>query len=133
MPDLNLQADPTMAAARPQRQHPPLQPELWDDGHAVIQSLGTLNHAIASWHWRLHQGRSRVIVRFHNGYGAIISEYHRREGIYEIAPLRFRGPEGDDYEFYFGSHVADLTWCSDRDELVRVCQQIARLLPPMAI
>ena len=71
-----------------------------------------------------------MIIRFQNGYGAIISECRRPSGIYEVVPLRFHGPGLDDYEFYFRSHVADLTWCSEIDEIVKVCEQIARLRPP---
>ncbi len=85
---------------------------------------------IASWHRRPHQGGSQVIVRFKNGYGAIISEYRRLAGIYEVLPLRFPGPGPDDYEFHFRSHVPDLTWCSGCEEIVGVCDQISRLLPP---
>jgi hypothetical protein len=70
-----------------------------------------------------------VIIRFHNGYGAIISEYRLLEGIYEIAPLRFLGPGDGNYEFYFRSHVPDLTWCSHRDDMLLVCKQISGLLP----
>jgi hypothetical protein len=92
-----------------------------------------LKQAMASLHRRSHQGGEQVIIRFHNGYGAIISEYRLLEGIYEIAPLRFHGPGPDDYEFYFRSHVPDLTWCSDRDEILSVCGQISRLLPRDAL
>ncbi len=93
------------------------------------QLLAPLQSAIASWHRRFSQKGNQVVIRFHNGYGAIISEYRLLEGIYEIAPLRFLGPEADNYEFHFRSHVPDLTWCSERDEMLRVCEQISRLLP----
>ncbi len=92
--------------------------------------LTVLGPTIASWHRRPHQGGSQVIVRFKNGYGAIISEYRRLAGIYEVLPLRFPGPGPDDYEFHFRSHVPDLTWCSGCEEIVGVCEQISRLLPP---
>jgi hypothetical protein len=92
--------------------------------------LPLLGPAIASWHRRPHQGGSQVIIRFKNGYGAIISEYSRLAGIYEVLPLRFPGPGPDDYEFHFRSHVPDLTWCSKWEEIVGVCDQISRLLPP---
>lgn len=95
--------------------------------------LAPLQPDIASWHRRARHERTQVIVRFHNGYGAIISEYHLLEGIYEIAPLRFQGPGPDDYEFYFRSHVPDLTWSSDHAEMIRVCEQISRLLPPTTV
>ncbi len=92
--------------------------------------LTVLGPTIASWHRRPHQGGSQVIIRFKNGYGAIISEYRRLAGIYEVLPLRFPGPGPDDYEFHFRSHVPDLTWCSGCEEIVGVCDQISRLLPP---
>jgi hypothetical protein len=47
-------------------------------------------------------------------------------GIFEIAPLWFHGAGPDDYEFYFRSHVPDLTWCAEPAELVGVCAQISR-------
>ena len=84
---------------------------------------------MASWHRCSHHGRNQVIIRFNNGYGAIISKYRLLEGIFEIAPLRFHGPGPDDHEFYFRSHVPDLTWCSDHEDMVQVCEQISRLLP----
>jgi hypothetical protein len=93
------------------------------------QFLAPLQPTIASWYRRAHRGVKQVIIRFHNGYGAIISGNRLLEGIYEIAPLRFRGSGPDDYELYFRSHVPDLTWSSDRDEMIRVCEQISRLLP----
>jgi hypothetical protein len=46
-------------------------------------------------------------------------------GIYQMAPLRFHGPGPDDYEFYFASHIPDLTWCAATDEMVQVGQQIS--------
>jgi len=92
--------------------------------------LATLSPAIAPWHRCTHQGASQVIIRFQNGYGAIISEHRRRAGTYEVAPLRFHGPSPDDYEFYYRSSVPDLTWCSEADEIVSLCEQIARLAPP---
>ena len=92
-----------------------------------------LSHAFDFLYRCTHQGGSQVIIRFKNDYGAIISEYRLLEGIFEIAPLRFHGPGRDDYEFYFRSHVPDLTWCSHPDEMVSVCEQIARLLPPRMV
>jgi hypothetical protein len=94
------------------------------------QILAPLSHVIGSLQSRAHQGGTQVIIRFKNGYGAIISAYRLLEGIYEVAPLRFYGPGPEDYELYFRSHVPDLTWCSESDEMVGVCEEISRLLPP---
>ena len=94
--------------------------------------LATLSPAIASWRRCAHQGDSTVIIRFRNGYGAIISEPRRLAGTYEVAPLRFHGCNPDDYGFYFGSHVPDLTWCSKAEEIVSICEQISRLAPSRA-
>ncbi len=99
---------------------------------SAARCLAQLHHAIAAVHHRRHQGKDQVVVRFHNGYGAIISEYRLLPGILEIAPIRFHGPQPADHEFHFRSHVPDLTWGSDCDEIVRVCRQIARLNPPAA-
>jgi len=124
-PMLNHDLDPDTGAAAKTAQLtvPPLR-------LAPGRFLDRLSPAIASWRRRPHQGSSQVIIRFKNGYVAIISEYRRLAGIYEVAPLRFNGPGPDDYEFYFRSHVPDLTWCSESDEMVKVCEQIARLRPP---
>jgi hypothetical protein len=105
---------------------PPAEPR--DYRLSPGQFLYPLRDAIASLHRRTHRGVDQVIIRFNNGYGAIISEYRLLEGIYEIAPLRFDGDGAEDYEFYFRSHVPDLTWCSDGDEILSVCGQISRLL-----
>jgi hypothetical protein len=106
---------------------PPAEPqECW---LSPGQFLAPLHHALASWHHHSHQDKNQVIIRFNNRYGAIISEYRLLEDIYEILPLRFHGPGSDDFEFYFRSHVPDLTWCSDHNEMLRVCEQISRLLP----
>ncbi|MFA5109853.1 MAG: hypothetical protein WC443_00455 [Desulfobaccales bacterium] len=104
--------------------HTPPPPRL-----SAARCLAPLHQAIASVHRRRHQGQDQVIIRFRNGYGAIISESRYREGILEIAPVRFIGPGSNDYEFHFRSHVPDLTWGSDCDEIARVCRQIARLQP----
>ena len=125
-PDLDI----LMAAKPPQLTVPPSRavwPEGWLEPGRFLTPLGP---AIASWHRRPHQGSSQVIIRFKNGYGAIIAEYHRLAGIYEVLPLRFPGPGPDDYEFHFRSHVPDLTWCTGCEEIVGVCDQISRLLPP---
>jgi hypothetical protein len=103
------------------------QPE---DRLAPSRLLAPLSPVIASWRRHAHPGGTRVVIRFKNGYGAIISEEPRPAGTYEIAPLRFHGRGPEDYEFYFRSHVPDLTWCSGSDEIIQVCKQIARLLPP---
>ena len=95
--------------------------------------LAPLSPTITSWHRRPHQGGIQVIVRFQNGFGAIISEYCQPAGVYEIAPLRFHGAGPDDYEFYFRSHVPDLTWCSASEDMVAVCREIARLFPPSQV
>jgi hypothetical protein len=108
---------------------PPLSATRGDCRLPSCQSLAPLQPAIASWHRRAHRGVNQVIIRFHNGYGAIISENRLMKDIYEIAPLRFRGRGPDDYELYFRSHVPDLTWSSDCDEMIRVCEQISHLLP----
>ena len=129
MQNHNLHLDTIIAVETPQLSVPSPKPERLDYRLSPGQFLAPLSHAIASLHRRTHQGGNQVIVRFQNGYGAIIADYHLLEGIYEIAPLRFHGPGPDDYEFYFRSHVSDLTWCSEREEMVKVCAQISQLLP----
>lgn len=126
----SLHLDTIIAANPPQLPVPSLRGERPECRLSLGQFLAPLSPAIASLHRRTHQGRNQVIIRFKNGYGAIISEYCLLTGIYEIAPLRFHGLGRDDYEFYFRSHVPDLTWCSDPDEMVEVCEQISRLISP---
>jgi hypothetical protein len=128
----NLHLDTLAAADMPQLTPPTPLIIRSDCRFASRQFLAPLRRAMASWHRGCHQGGNQLIVRFNNGYGAIISEYRLLEGIFEIAPLRFHGPGPDDHEFYFRSHVPDLTWCSDHAEMVRVCEQIARLQPTTA-
>ena len=102
----------------------------WPEGRLVPrQLLASLEPAISSGHCRTEPGGTQVIIRFENGYGAIISEYPRAAGTYEVAALRFHGPDPDDYEFHFRSHVPDLTWCFEFAEIVEVCDQISRLTP----
>jgi hypothetical protein len=126
--DLDLD---TLAAVRtPHLTVPPAKaagPEGRLDPNLYLTILGS---KIALWHRRPHQGGSQVIIQFKNGFGAFISEYRRLAGIYEVLPLWFPGPGPDDYEFHFRSHVPDLTWCSGCEEIVGVCDQISRLLPP---
>jgi hypothetical protein len=133
MPDHNLHLDTLAAAYMSQPTLPPPLAKRSACRFASRQFLAPLHHALASWHRWSHQGGNQVIVRFNNGYGAIISEYRLLESIFEIAPLRFHGPGPADHEFYFRSHVPDLTWCSDHAEMVRVCEQIARLQPTATV
>jgi hypothetical protein len=126
----NLYPDPIVPKDMTQSTVPPPLAACLYDKLSAGQFLTPLHHAMASWHCCFRQGDNRVIIRFNNDYGAIISEYRLLEGIFEIAPLRFHGPGPDDHEFYFRSHVPDLTWCSEHEEMVRVCEQISRLLPP---
>jgi hypothetical protein len=95
-------------------------PEGW---FVLGRFLATLTSTIVSWHHCTLKGdgASKVIIRFQNGYGAIISEQCRPDGTYEVAPVRFHGPNPDDYEFYFRPHVPDLTWCSKSDEILSLC------------
>ncbi len=93
------------------------------------QILAHLTQDIESVQRGFDMGSARMIIRFKNGFGAIISASLHEEGVYEVAPLRFWGPGPDNYELHFRSHVADLTWCSQAEEMVGVCQQISRLLP----
>jgi hypothetical protein len=132
MLDHNLHLD-SLAAEIPRSTLPPPPMKRPDCRLASHQFLAPLHHAMASWHRRSSQNGNQVIIRFNNGYGAIISEYRLLEGIIEIAPLRFHGPGVDDHEFYFRSHVPDLTWCSEHAEMVRVCEQISRLQPIAAV
>jgi hypothetical protein len=125
----NLHLDAGMTVETPQLTEPSPQSEGLDERFFPGQVWAPLSHAIASRHGRILQGGSQVIIRFKNGYGAIISQDRLLEGIYEIAPLRFHGPGPDDYVFHFRSHVPDLTWSSEPDEIVGVCEQISRLLP----
>lgn len=125
----NLHLDAGMAVATPPHTEPSPQAEGLEDWLSPGQFLAPLSHAIAFRHCRTLQGGSQVIIRFKNGYGAIISQDRLLEGIYEIAPLRFHGPGPDDYAFHFRSHVPDLTWSSEPDEIVGVCEQISRLRP----
>jgi hypothetical protein len=129
MLNCNLHLDAASAVDPPQLTVPAPQAEPLDVRLFSGQFLAPLGPAIGSLYRRTHQGGGQVIIRFKNDYGAIISEYRLLEGIFEIAPLRFHGPGRDDHEFYFRSYVPDLTWCSHPDEMVSVCEQIARLLP----
>jgi len=117
-------ADPPHLAAASPMATPP------EGGLAPGRFLATLSPVMASWRRCTHRGDSQVIFRFQNGYGAIISEHRQPTGTYEVAPLRFHGCNPDDYGFYFGSHVPDLTWCSTVDEIVSLCEEISRLAPP---
>ena len=129
----HMHLDTRTAADKPQLTLPP-SPATPGDCHLTSdQFLAPLHHTLASWHRHSQHDGSQVIIRFHNGYGAIISEHRLLEGTYGIAPLRFHGSGPDKYEFYFRSHVPDLTWCSDRDEMVRVCEQISRLQPALMV
>ena len=130
MQNHDLDLDTLVAVKTPHLTIPPPRAAGLEDRLDPGRCLTVLGPTIASWHRRPHQGGSQVIVRFKNGYGAIISEYRRLAGIYEVLPLRFPGPGPDDYEFHFRSHVPDLTWCSGCEEIVGVCDQISRLLPP---
>ena len=126
----NLHHDAGLAVETPPHPEPSPQAEGLEDRLAAGQFLAPLSHAIASRHCRTLPGGRQVIIRFKNGYGAIISQDRLLEGIYEIAPLRFHGPGPDDYAFHFRSHIPDLTWSAEPGEIVGVCEQIARLLPP---
>ena len=126
----NLNPD-TLAAAKTPQIAVTRPMAAWPEGRLVPeQFLAPLNHAISSWHCRTQAGGSQVVIRFKNGYGAIISEYPRAAVTYEVAPLRFHGPDPDDYEFHFRSHVPDLTWCCEVPEIEGVCDEISRLSPP---
>lgn len=129
----NLRLDTRVTADMPQLTLTPPPATPGDCRPSSCKFLAPLLPNIASWHRRFHQGVNQVIIRFHNGYGAIISGNRLLEGIYEIAPLRFHGRGPDDYELYFRSHVPDLTWSSNHDEMVRVCEQISRLLPAVMV
>jgi hypothetical protein len=129
MLDHNLDLETLVSAKTPQLTVPSPMAGRSESRLDPGRCLAPLGPAIASWQRRPHQGGSQVIIRFKNGYGAIISEDRRLEGIYEVLPLRFPGPGPDDYEFHFRSHVPDLTWCSGCEEVVGVCGQISRLLP----
>jgi hypothetical protein len=101
-----------------------------EGGLAASRFLETLSPAIVFWLCCTHEGGRQMIIRFQNGYGAVISEHRRLAWTYEVAPLRFHGPSPDDYEFYFRSHVPDLTWCSGEEEIVSLCEEISRLTSP---
>ena len=125
--DLNL--DTLVPAETPQLTVPPPRPARPESRLDPGRFLTHLGPSFASWHHRPHQGGSQIIIRFENGYGAIISQYRHLAGIYEVLPLRFTGSGPDDYAFHFRSHVPDLTWCSGWEEIVGVCDQISRLRP----
>jgi hypothetical protein len=129
MTNHNLHLDAGIAPETPPPTGPSSQadgPDRWlFPGHF----LAPLSHVIASRHHRFLKEGRQVIIRFKNGYGAIISQYRLLEGIYEIAPLRFHGPGPGDHVFHFRSHVPDLTWSAEPAEIVGVCEQISRLLP----
>ncbi len=125
----NLHREVITAGETPRCAAPPAPGHRLDQWLTPAQCLAPLDHVIAYRHRRSHPGGNQVAIRFHNGYGAIISEYRLLEGIYEIAPVRFLGPGPDDHEFYFRSHVPDLSWCSDPAEMLSLCEQISRLAP----
>jgi hypothetical protein len=99
----------------------------------LAQWLMPLAPTMEALYCRVHQGGRQTVIRFRNGYGALISSYRILEGIYEIAPVRFHGSGPEDYELYFRSHVPDLTWCSDGSEMVGLGQEIARLAPAVTV
>lgn len=59
----------------PQLDAPPIPAQPLDHRLFPGSCLAPLSHAIASLDRRSHQGGNQVIIRFSNGYGAIISEY----------------------------------------------------------
>ena len=125
----HMDLDNLVAAKSPQVAVPHSE-VAWPGGRLVPrQFLAPLAPVISSWLCRTEPGGTQAIIRFKNGYGAIISEYPRGAGTYEVAPLRFHGPDLDDYEFHFRSHVPDLTWCFEFAEIVEVCDQVSRLMP----
>ena len=132
MLDHYLHLQPAVAVATPQPVTPAFRPEPPDRRPFSSQCLACLKDAVASSHSPCGREGSQIIIRFTNGYGALISAYRLLEGFFEVTPLRFHGPGPDDYEFHFRSHVPDLTWGSGCDEILRVCRQIARLRPPAA-
>jgi len=113
----------------PPHTEPSLEAEGLNGRLSPGQFLASLGHAIVSQHCRILQGGSQMIIRFRNGYGAIISRYNQPKGVYEIAPIRFHGPGPEDYAFHFRSHVPDLTWSTEHGEIAEVLGQISRLHP----
>jgi hypothetical protein len=99
----------------------------------LAQWLMPLAAIMEALYCRVHHGGRQTVIRFRNGYGALISSYRILEGIYEIAPVRFHGSGPEDYELYFRSHVPDLTWCSDGGEMVGLGEEIARLAPAVTV
>jgi hypothetical protein len=132
MLDHHMHLQPAVAEAAVQPLAPGFRPEPPDRRPFSSQCLACLQDAVASTHSPCGREGSQIIIRFTNGYGAMISASRLLEGFFEIAPLRFHAPGPDDYEFHFRSHVPDLTWGSGCDEILGVCRQIARLRPPAA-
>lgn len=102
----------------------PVWPKAWPKPEVFWEPLAD---QVVSIHTRSLLIGLQIIVRFHNGFGATILTDRLKEGLAEVAVLRFSGPGITDFDYVHDGPVPDLSWCYNPEEIISLCEQISRL------
>jgi hypothetical protein len=88
---------------------------------------GNKTDRLVSVHTRALLIGEQIILRFDNGYGANILTNRLKEGLSELAVVKFFGSGIDEFDFIQDGSVSDLAWCYTLEEIFRLCDRISQL------
>ena len=103
-------------------------PKSWPPPDTFFQSL---RHCLVSVLGRQLLVGQQIIIRFKNGWGALILHNRLQEDLSEVSVIRFNELEGNEYDFKVDTQVLDLTWCTTTEDIIRFCEKIAMLEKPV--
>ena len=100
----------------------------WPHNWPALETLfGPLTDRLVSVHSRALLIGEQIILRFENGYGANILTNRLKEGLSELAVVKFFGPGIDEFNVVQDGPAPDLAWCYTLEEIFRLCDRISQL------
>jgi hypothetical protein len=99
----------------------------WPQGWPLPDAFfGSLLPTIISLHYISTMTEHEIVVRFKNQYGVKISQNFMHNSLFLVSILKFTDANLNNFVIVHDSLFPELTWCFNSEEILKICEKVAR-------